>query len=379
MAVKNLGILQPAKFKNLELKNRIEWLPAVSVLAGHDDGYLTDELIDRHVKRAKGGFGLIDVEACGINTMKSPGLLRLIDDEQVKRHKIMTDAVHAYGCKMTVQLIHYVKQSVKTGWKFPIEDFTKEDIQGIEQEFVDATVRAKAAGYDGVEYHVAHGYTLSSFISLLNKRTDEYGGNEEGRCRIVTEIMEKARKAVGEDYCLGARISGEEFVNGGNTLKHTTKIAQIFAKAGMNFLSVSAGGKTEDGAWYMGYSGNRCMPPAYYPYGLHVYLADGIKRALREIGSDMPVIVSGKIDTLERGQEVFNNGSADIIGYCRPGICDPEFVNKSAGINPEPLVKCVYCNTCLERDQRHEPVNCIVWEKVCEKKGVDPYAPLWKG
>jgi len=379
MAVKNYGILQPVKYKNLELKNHIEWLPAVSVLAGDEDGYLTDALIDRHLKRAKGGFGLIDVEACGINDMRSPKLLRLINDEQVKRHKQMTDAVHAYGCKMTVQLIHYVKQSVRTGWKFPIEDFTKEDILDIEQQFVDATVRAKAAGYDGVELHAAHGYTLSSFVSLLNKRTDEYGGNEEGRCRIVTEIVEKARKVVGDDYCIGARISGEEFVNGGNTLKHTTKIAQIFAKAGMDFISVSAGGKTEDGAWYMGYSGNRCMPPAYYPYGLHVYLADGIKRALRDIGSDMPVIVSGKIDTLERGQEVFNNGSADIIGYCRPAICDPEFINKSAGINPEPLVKCVYCNTCLARDQRHEAVNCIVWEKVCEKKGIDPYEPLWKG
>lgn len=377
--MKNLGILKPAKFRNLELKNRICWLPAVSVLAGHDDGYLTDALIDRHVKRAKGGFGLIDVEACGINTMKSPGLLRLVNEEQAARHKVMTDAVHEYGCKMTVQLIHYVKQSVKTGWKFPIEDFTKEEILGIEDEFVNAIVLAKKAGYDGVELHVAHGYTLSSFISNLNKRTDEYGRGIEGKCRIVTEIMAKAREAVGEDYCIGCRISGEEFVNGGNTLKHTTRIAQIFAEAGMDFISVSAGGKTEDGAWYKGYSGNRCMPPEYYPYGLHVYLADGIKRALREIGSDIPVIVSGKIDTLERGQEIFTNGQADIIGYCRPGICDPEFVNKSAGINPEPLIKCVYCNTCLERDQRHEPVNCIVWEKVCERKGVDPYEPLYKG
>ena len=175
-----MKILEPVKFKNLELKNRLEWLPAVSLLAD-EEGYVTDELIARHVARAKGGFGLIDVEATGVNMRKSPKLLRLADDKFIPRAKEMTDAVHEYGCKMTVQLIHYVKQSVKTGWKFPIEDYpikdgkinddgTEDSIEGIKREFVAAAVRAKEAGFDGIELHAAHGYTLSSFVSLLNKR-----------------------------------------------------------------------------------------------------------------------------------------------------------------------------------------------------------------
>ena len=139
---------------------------------------------------------------------------------------------------MTVQLIHYVKQSVKTGWKYPIEDFpiengeigkdgVEDSIAAIKRDFVAAAIRAKEAGFDGIELHAAHGYTLSSFVSLLNKRKDQYGGNEEGRGRIVTEIIEECRKALGADYCIGVRISGEEFVIGGNTIKHTPTMSQM--------------------------------------------------------------------------------------------------------------------------------------------------------
>ncbi|MFR5881733.1 MAG: hypothetical protein ACLUEQ_13460, partial [Cloacibacillus evryensis] len=261
-----------------------------------------------------------------------------------------------------------VKQSVRTGWKQAVEDLTYEDIDLCKRQFVESTIRAREAGFDGVELHVAHGYTLSSFISLLNKRTDKYGRNTEGRCRIVTEIMEDIRKEVGDDYCVGCRISGEEFVKGGNTLKQTTEIAKIFAGAGMDFISVSAGGKTEDGAWYTGYSGNRCMPTAEYPWGLHVYLSEGIKNALREIKSDIPVVVSGKVKDLQHGEEIFESGKADLIGVCRPALADPDWIKKQVEGREKEIVKCVYCNGCLERDQRHEAVNCVIADKIAERK-----------
>ena len=158
-----MKILEPVKFRNLELKNRLVWLPAVTCLAD-EVGFVTDALIERHVARAKGGFGLIDVEACGVLDRKSPNLLRICDDKFIPGLKEMTDAVHAEGCKMTVQLIHYVKQSVRTGWKQAVEDLTYEDIDLCKRQFVESTIRAREAGFDGVELHVAHGYTLSSFI-----------------------------------------------------------------------------------------------------------------------------------------------------------------------------------------------------------------------
>ena len=142
-----MKILEPVKFRNLELKNRLVWLPAVTCLAD-EVGFVTDALIERHVARAKGGFGLIDVEACGVLDRKSPNLLRICDDKFIPGLKEMTDAVHAEGCKMTVQLIHYVKQSVRTGWKQAVEDLTYEDIDLCKRQFVESTIRAREAGFD---------------------------------------------------------------------------------------------------------------------------------------------------------------------------------------------------------------------------------------
>ena len=180
--------------------------------------------------------------------------------------------------------------------------------------------------------------------------------------------MDDIRKEVGYDYCVGCRISGEEFVMGGNTLKQTTEIAKIFAQASMDFISVSAGGKTEDGPWYTGYSGSRCMATANLPYGCHVYLSRGIKNALREINSDIPVIVSGKVKDLQHGEEIFQAGDADLIGVCRPALADPDWTKKQVEGREKEMIKCVYCNGCLERDQRHEKVNCVIADKIAERK-----------
>lgn len=358
-----MKVLESVDFKNLSLRNRVVWLPAVSWLAD-EEGYVTDELIERHVARARGGAALIVVEATGVLDRKSPKLLRIYDDKFIPGLKKMTDAVHEAGAKMSVQLIHFVKQS-RSGWKQAVEDLTVEEIKQCEEDFVQAAIRAKKAGFDAIELHVAHGYTLSSFVSLLNKRKDEYGRNTAGRCKLVVDIIKRCREELGEDYCIGARISGEEFVKGGNTLKQTKEIAKILGEAGINYLSVSAGGKTEDGAWYKGYSGNRCMPTAEYPWGLHVYLSEGIREVLAPMG--IPVIVSGKIPDLAYGEDLLNQGKTDLIGVCRPMIADPEWVNKQAEGREKEIIKCIYCNGCLERDQVWEPVNCVVAEKLAAK------------
>ncbi|MDR2861036.1 MAG: NADH:flavin oxidoreductase [Syntrophobacterales bacterium] len=372
-----MKILEPIKCKNLELKNRLAWTPAVTCLAD-EDGFVTDALIDRHAKRAKSGVGFIMVEACGVNRDKSPMLLRLCGDDYIEGHKKLTDACHAYGAKLSIQLIHYMKQSPRNNWKRDIADLSKDEIDQIVREYVNSAVCAKKAGYDAIELHVAHGYTLSSFVSLLNKRNDEYGKTTAGRCKIVTDIIARCREELGDDYCIGARISGEEFVMGGNTLKQTTVIAKIFCEAGLNFLSVSGGGKTEDGFWYTGYSGERCMAPASYPLGLHLYLGEGIREVCKDYG--VPVIIAGKIPDLKYGEEeVLARGKADIVGVCRPMLADPEWFNKQLEGREGEIVKCSYCNTCMDRDRAFEPVNCIVWEKFCAKKGVDPYVPLYRG
>lgn len=356
-------LLTPVSFKNLELRNRIVWLPMVSWLAS-EDGFVTEQLIERHRRRAQGGVALTILEATGVLARKSPKLLRISDDMYLPGLEKLVQAVHDAGSKISIQLIHFVKQS-RSGWKQKVEELTMEDIKQVREDFVQGAIRAKKVGFDAIELHVAHSYTLSSFISLLNKRTDEYGGSPKGRARIVTEIIEMCREKLGDDYCIGARISGEEFVMGGNSLKQTKVISRLMAGKGLNYLSVSAGGKTEDGNWYSGYSGSRSMPTANLPFGCHVYLARGIREELAPLG--VPVIVSGKINSFELAEEILTQGEADLIGICRPLLADPDWIIKQKESRKEDIIPCVYCNTCLERDQRWEPVECIVAERKLKK------------
>lgn len=358
-----MKLLSPVEFKNLKLKNRLVWLPMVSWLAD-EEGYVTPALIERHRRRAQGGVGLIILEATGVLDRKSPKLLRINDDKYMPGLEKLVQAVHDAGSKISVQLIHYVKQS-RNGWKQKVEELSYEEINQIKEDFVQGAIRAKKVGFDAIELHVAHSYTLSSFISLLNKREDEYGSNHKGRTKIVADIIDMCREKLGDDYCIGARISGEEFVIGGNTLKQTKPIAKIMAERGLNYLSVSAGGKTEDGYWYRGYSGTRAMPTANLPYGCHVYLSKGIREELAPLG--VPVIASGKINSLELGEQILAEGKADLIGVSRPLLADPDWITKQVENRQKEIVPCGYCNTCLERDQRWEPVECIVAERLAEK------------
>lgn len=359
-----LVLFSPVNYKNLSLKNRLVWLPVVSWLA-EEEGFVTDALIERYRRRAEGGIGLIVVEATGVLDRRSPKLIKICDDKYMPGLEKLVQAVHDAGAKISVQLIHYAKKSKRTGWKQKVEDLNLDEIEQVKKDYEAAVVRAKKVGFDVVEIHVAHSYTLASFISSLNKRKDEYGRDINGRAKLVLDILERCREKVGDDYAIGARISGEEFVKGGNTLKQTKVISRMMAEKGLDYLSVSAGGKDEDGDWYTGYSSTRSMPTANLPYGCHVYLAKGLREEVAPLG--VPVIASGKINTLELAEEIVKEEKADLIGVCRPLLADPDWALKLKEKREDELVKCTYCNTCLVRDQRFEAVECIEAEKKARK------------
>ncbi len=358
-------LLSPVNFRNLSLKNRIVWLPIVSWLA-EDDGFVTDAVIERYSRRAEGGVGMVVIEATGVLDRRSPKLIKICDDKYMPGLEKLVQAIHDAGAKVSVQLIHYAKKSKKTGWKQKVEDLSPEDIRQVKKEYVEAAIRAKKVGFDAIELHVAHSYTLASFVSLLNKRQDEYGRDIWGRSKIVLEIMEMIREKVGDDYAVCARISGEEFVKGGNTLKQTRVISRLMAGKGLDYLSVSAGGKDEDGDWYTGYSSTRSMPTANLTDGCHVYLAEALREEMAPYG--VPVIASGKINTLKQAEEILAGGQADLIGVARPLLADPDWILKLKENKEDELVTCTYCNTCLDRDRRFEPVECIEAEKKIRKE-----------
>ncbi len=364
----------------LNLKNRIMMPPVVTRLAT-TEGQVTDALIDRYLLYAKGGTGIVVTEAVSVKQQKSGQLLRLNDDGFVPGLRRLTDRVHGEtDAKIAPQIIHFLKIS-RSGYRQKVEDLSVEEVKEIPQLFGEAAYRAREAGFDAVELHFAHAYSMSSFLSRHNNRKDDYGGSLKKRLRLAEEVVEAARKAVGNDFVLGARVNGDEFTSGGNTLKQSRSIAIRLAELGLDYISVSAGGKFEDAVRregesldpYTGYSGQRTMPPQWMPEKVNVYLAADIKKTLAEKGFHPTIITAGRIPTAEVAESVLQNNEADMVAIARPILCDPFWPNKFKEGREKDLLKCIYCNECREAEGAFEEVTCVQWKK---KDGtVQPPAP----
>ncbi|NIO09696.1 MAG: NADH:flavin oxidoreductase, partial [Deltaproteobacteria bacterium] len=239
--------------------------------------------------------------------------------------------------KIGLQLIHFLKLA-RSGWRQKVEDLKLQEIQAIPGLFANGAARAKIAGFDFVELHMAHFTTLASFLSLVNKRKDRYGGDFEGRVRLATEVVVAVRHRVGDEFPVGVRMNGEDFTKEGNTLLQSTRIARRLAKVGVDYISVSAGERFEDAdppppnsppSAGTGYSGYRMSPRWWNPDGIQVYLAEGVRKVLREAGFDVPIVTAGKIRTPELAEEILEQGRADIIGMARSLLIDPDWPIKA--------------------------------------------------
>ena len=272
----------------LPLPNRIV-LPAVVTRLATSEGHVTDALIERYRLYADGGTGFVIIEAVSVAPQKSGQLLRLSDDAFIPGLQRLTDVIHGQtDAKIAPQILHFLKKS-RSGYRQKVEDLTLDEVKALPGMFASAAYRARQAGFDAVELHFAHAYTMSSFLSRHNTRKDEYGGSMQRRLRLAEEVIEATRAAVGQDFVLGCRINGDEFTQGGNSLAQSRPIAVRVAELGLDYVSVSAGGKFEDAVEregesldpYTGYSGSRAMPPRFMPEQVNVYLAADIRRALR--------------------------------------------------------------------------------------------------
>jgi 2,4-dienoyl-CoA reductase-like NADH-dependent reductase (Old Yellow Enzyme family) len=356
--------------RGVTFPNKIMRTSMVSGLAT-EDGHVTDELIARYQREARGGVGSIVVEAAVVLPSRSSYNLRISDDSLIDGLKGLVDAIRDANSetKVGVQIMHFLKIA-RSGWRQRVSDFKPEDLPVIVQQHADAAKRAVSAGFDFIELHMAHAYSLSSFLSLANDRKDEYGGGLNNRMRLPIQVYEAAREVVGSDYPLGMRINGEDFTAPGTTLLQSTRIAKKFAELGVDYISVSGGSRFEDAPTppentppdpMSGYSGHRMSPLWWFPDGTHVYLAEGVKKALMEAGFDTPIVTAGKIRTPKLGEEILQQGKADIIGLCRPLLCDPDWPIKAKEGRVKDIVQCTACNWCLEADSRMEKVNCSRW------------------
>lgn len=388
-APSSMKLFTPIDLGTMRLANRVVVPAMVTRLAG-EDGRVTDELRARYLRFAKGRPGLIVIEAMSVHGGKSGPLLRLSSDEFIADQADLVRRMKDVAPELRVvpQIIHFLKIA-RSGWRQKPGDLSKDEIRTIVVQYGLAAERARRCGYDGVELHMAHAYTVSSFLSRLNQRPDEYGRSLENRMRLMTEILLEVRARVGVDFPVGVRYDGEECIKNGYTLQDSRLIAVRIAQLGAAWISISAGGKFEDAVVkpgvpiypYTGYSGDRCMPPASYPDGANLYLAEGIKSHLTAAGHATPVVATGKIRTPELAESVLQSGQADLVGMARAMLADPDWVVKVASGRADHLVRCVYGNVCKNLDENFRRVVCYLWPKgaLNAPDSADTSTPSWRG
>ena len=363
-------LLSPITINQMELSNRVIMAPTVDHLAS-EDGFVTPRQKDFILKRAKGGISMIVVGGIAVNPRNYPFVLRIHDDKYLPGLRDLVATIHSEtNTKVGAQLWDWLK--IGRGFRQDVNEVPIEQIERTLDFYEAGAIKAREVGFDAIEIHAAHGYTLAAFLSLRNNRKDEYGGSLQGRMRLVIEVYERIRNAVGPDYPIGIRMCGDEFIIRGNTLHQTRIIAKNLAEKGMDYLSISAGGRYEDSQGIIekwgcphhyppigGYSGYRTMPPIWMPEAVNVYLAEDIRATVRKAGFNIPVITAGRIPHPELAEEILQNGKADIIGLCRPLLRDPEWLIKAKEGRSQEIDKCVYCNTCLANECEDEPAVCI--------------------
>jgi 2,4-dienoyl-CoA reductase-like NADH-dependent reductase (Old Yellow Enzyme family) len=296
-------------------------------------------------------------------------------------------------------------ESLRYGYRERVTDLDLPHIRELPEVlpeiFAQAAARAREAGFDGVELHYAHAYTMASFLSAKNNRADGYGGPRQGRVRLPLEVYSAVRERVGHGYTVGVRFLGDEVIEGGSHIEDAIYFGVEFARAGFDYLSVSKGGKFDDARQpkvgqavypYTGRSGYECMPTVLSdergPFGRNVPLAARIKRAANEAGFQTPVITSGGIATFEMAEGVLSRGEADIIAAARQSLADPDWFLKVRLGRGDEIRRCVFTNYCEGLDQMHKQVTCKLWDRAqMDEPGITLsadgrrrlVAPVWQG
>lgn len=248
--------------------------------------------------------------------------------------------------------------------------------QVLPELFAAAAGRALAAGFDGVELHFAHAYTMASFLSALNTRDDGYGGKRQHRVRLPLEVIAAVRARIARKMILGCRYLGDDVIEGGNRVEDAAYFGVELARAGLDFLSISKGGKFEDAkqpkvGWaaypYTGRSGYECMPTIYSdargPFSRNTNLASTIRSAVRDAGFETPVVAAGGICDFAQAEAVLQHGEADFVASARQSLADPDwFIKMRQGRGAE-IRRCEFTNYCEALDQQHKQVTCKLWDR----------------
>jgi dimethylglycine catabolism A len=438
----------PLRVGRLELAERT-WVPAMVPWRATEDGHVTPEVLAWYERFARGQPGALVVEATGIRDIPSGPLLRIGHDRFLPG---LAELVRTVGrasggrTRLFIQIIDFLRirrrpdperffreflvltarhralvpgsddavrealaRLPESEWPRVLDDRELESLRYGERErvtdtwlphirdlprvlpdlFAGAAARAEQAGFDGVELHYAHAYTMASFLSSLNDRDDGYGGSREHRARLPLEVYRAVRERVGPRFVAGCRFLAEECIAGGSGAEDAAWFGAELARAGVDYLSLSRGGKFEDSkqprvGWarypYTGPSGYECMPTvrsdARGPFGRNRDATRAVRDAVRQAGCATPVVLSGGIATFEQAEALLREGVADIVGAARQSLADPDWFRKLRLGLGEQVRRCVFTNYCEGLDQVHKPVTCKLWDHQDGERRM--VAPPWE-
>lgn len=329
------------------------------------DGNMSDRSVAYYRERAKGGFGLIIVEATVVDKKAKGGPRKhcLFEDNQIQGLKRVVDECHACGAKVSVQLQHAGPEGNAKAAGYPImaaspisaapgrdipEEISTDELYALIERYGDAAVRARAAGCDAVEVHCAHGYLVSSFLSpQTNKRVDEFGGSFENRMRLPRLIIENIRKKAGHSMALFCRINSSDEVPGGLDLRDNSLIAAYLEACGIDGLNVSRSVHIHDE--YM-------WAPTVVHAGFNLDQVTEIKKAV-----SIPVITIGRFTDPYLPDMLVGEGRCDLVAFGRQSIADPWLPNKAASDTLEDLIPCIAClQGCVHNMFQGKPITCLV-------------------
>ncbi|MEO8635689.1 MAG: NADH:flavin oxidoreductase [Gemmatimonadales bacterium] len=452
--------LSPIRIGQTELTERT-WVPAMVPWRATDDGLVTPDVLAWYERFARGQPGALVVEATGIRDIPSGPLLRIGHDRFIPGLTELVRTVREASdgrTRIFIQLIDFLRirrrpdperyfreyltltdrhrallpgsddaireallrlpeaewssilnarelENLEYGERERVTDLHLPHIRELPrvlpQLFAEAARRADLAGFDGVELHYAHAYTMASFLSRLNDRDDGYGGARENRVRLPLEVYRAVRSAVSGRFVVGCRFLGEECIPGGSSVEDAGWFGSEFAGAGMDYLSLSRGGKFEDAkqprvGWsrypYTGPSGYECMPTvrsdAQGPFGRNRSATHAVRQAIHEAGHQTPVVLSGGISTFQQAEELLRTGVADIVASARQSLADPDWFRKLRLGQGAQVRRCVFTNYCEGLDQVHKPVTCKLWDHLELDRPGTPLtadgrrrlvAPAWDG
>ena len=358
-------IFSPCKIGKFEAKNRIKYA-STETNFNYRDGYVADKEVAYMEAQARGGAGIVTTQ--GAYTDKAGagrgyvGMMAIWDDKFIPGLKKIADVIHKYDALATLQLMHcgrvggielpYTDGPSEVPQKLPIfrppREMTKEDIEMCIQEHIDGARRTVEAGYDIIEISGIVGYLISNFVSsYTNKRTDEYGGDIKGRCKLMVDIIKGIRKEIGNSAAIGIRLCGDEILydRGGNTPEESMESIKMATEAGCDYISVTAGWQESPDP----------VITRDVPMGNWLYIA---KKAKEKI--NIAVSMAYRLFLPQYPEEAIARGELDLWEMCRPMIADPFLPKKILEGREEDIIPCIACNVCLARLFRDTELCCTV-------------------